>query len=455
MSVEMELPVGMRVVKRGPVSEEQAMVRKVAVSSFLGNFIEWFDYASYSYFATTIATVFFPSGDRTVALMQTFGVFALSFVLRPIGALFWGNSGDRKGRKGALSVSILLMSGASFLIGCLPPYAVIGLAAPALLLLLRMLQSFSASGEYAGAATFLGEYAPASRRGFYCSLIPASTAIGLLAGSAIASVMGMMLSDAALTGWGWRIPFLMAGPLGIVVHYIRTNLSDSPVYEKMNEALQQKEKTASVRSSGAESPLRTLFRDYWRKLLISFGASMLNAVGFYTVLTYLPTYLSETVGMDSTQSSMITSICLVLYVLLVFGMGHISDQFGRKKVLIGACVAFIVLTVPAFMILNTGSFWPVLIVELALCAALTANDGTLSSYLTETFPTDVRFSGFALSFNLANALFGGTAPFIATWLIWATGSSLSPAWYMVAVAAVALVAMVLSHENTDKDLADI
>ena len=198
-----------------------------------------------------------------------------------------------------------------------------------------------------------------------------------------------------------------------------------------------------------------LFRNHTRELLISFGASMLNAVGFYTVLTYLPTYLSETVGMDSTQSSIITSICLVLYVLLVFGMGHISDTFGRKKVLIGACVAFIVLTVPAFMILNTGMFWPVLLVELALCATLTANDGTLSSYLTETFPTSVRFTGFAVSFNLANAVFGGTAPFIATWLIWATGSTLSPAWYMVGVSVVALIAMILSHENTDKELADI
>ncbi len=179
---------------------------------------------------------------------------------------------------------------------------------------------------------------------------------------------------------------------------------------------------------------------------------MLNAVGFYTVLTYLPTYLSDTVGMEATQSGTITTICLVAYVFMVFGMGHISDKFGRKKVLIGACVAFIALTVPAFLILNTSQFWPVLIVELAMCATLTANDGTLSSYLTETFPTSVRFTGFAFSFNLANAIFGGTASFIATGLIALTGSSIASAWYMVGVAAIALVAMILSHENTNKDL---
>ena len=424
-------------------SEEQKMVKKVAVSSFLGNFIEWFDYASYSYFATTIALVFFPSGNHTVAMLQTFGVFALSFVLRPIGALFWGNFGDKKGRKGALAISIMFMSGASFLIGCLPSYAAIGIFAPALLLLLRMVQGFSASGEYAGAATFLGEYAPTKKRGIYCSLIPASTAIGLLAGSTLATVMTASLSSDALTSWGWRIPFLMAGPLGLIVHFIRTKLADSPVYASMTEALDDKQQSASNTKSVSTT------------LVISFGACVLNAVGFYTVLTYLPTYLSDTVGMAAAQSSTITTICLVLYVALVFGMGHISDMFGRKKVLIGACVAFIVLTVPAFMALNTAQFWPVLIVELAMCATMTANDGTLSSYLTETFPTSVRFTGFAFSFNLANAIFGGTAPFIATWLIYTTGSSIAPAWYMVAVAAVALVAMILSHENTDKDLSRI
>lgn len=438
-----------------PRSEEQAMVGKVAFSSFLGNFIEWFDYASYSYFATTIALVFFPSGNHTVAMLQTFGVFALSFVLRPVGALFWGNFGDKKGRKGALAISIMFMSGASFLIGCLPSYAKVGILAPILLLLLRMVQGFSASGEYAGAATFLGEYAPTKKRGIYCSLIPASTAIGLLAGSMLATFMTASLSSEALTAWGWRIPFLMAGPLGLVVHYIRTKLADSPVYASMSEALENKQQVASDTASEPTSPLHELFQHHAKALLISFGACVLNAVGFYTVLTYLPTYLSDTVGLASAQSSTITTICLVLYVALVFGMGHISDKFGRKKVLIGACAAFILLTVPAFLVLNTAQFWPVLIVELAMCATLTANDGTLSSYLTETFPTSVRFTGFAFSFNLANAIFGGTAPFIATWLIYTTGSSIAPAWYMVAVAAVALVAMILSHENTDKDLSRI
>ena len=426
-----------RLMNSTPQTEEQAMVRKVAVSSFL-------------------ALVFFPTDNHTVAMLQTFGVFALSFILRPIGALFWGSYGDKKGRKAALAHSIMFMSGASFLIGCLPSYSVIGVGAPILLLLLRMVQGFSASGEYAGAATFLGEYAPTSKRGIYCSLIPASTAIGLLAGSTLATLMTANMNSSAMVGWGWRVPFLLAGPLGLIVLYIRAKLADSPVYQSMNDALESKGAASAdgqiAAKSGMFAPLAELFHNHLKALIISFGACVLNAVGFYTVLTYLPTYLSDTVGMDAPQSGTITTICLVAYVFMVFGMGHISDKFGRKKVLIGACVAFIVLTVPAFLILNTSQFWPVLLVELAMCATLTANDGTLSSYLTETFPTSVRFTGFAFSFNLANAIFGGTASFIATGLIALTGSSIAPAWYMVGVAAIALVAMILSHENTDKDL---
>lgn len=428
-------------------SDTQGTLKKVAVSSFLGNFIEWFDYATYSYFAIVIANVFFPNDDPALALMQTFAVFALSFLLRPIGAIFWGSMGDKKGRKWALSTSIFLMTGATFCIGLLPGYLTIGLAAPIMLLLLRMVQGFSASGEYAGAATFLAEYAPKDNRGVYCSLVPASTAVGLLVGSTFATIMYSVLPTEAVNDWGWRIPFLLAGPLGLIAHYIRTKLEDSPTYQEMQKAIDK--------TDDSNHPIRDLFRHHSKELFISFGACVLNAVGFYVVLTYLPVYLETAVGMDPSQSSLITTISLIVYVAFIFGSGHLSDKFGRKKMLIIACVSFIVLTVPAFMLLNTADFFIVLAVELVLCLALTINDGTLSSYLTETFPTAVRYTGFALSFNMANAIFGGSASFISTALIAATGSNLAPAWYMVGVSCLALVAMILSHEHTGKDLADV
>ena len=420
-------------------------------SSFLGNFIEWFDYASYSYLATVIALVFFPGEDRTVAVMSTFGVFALSFLVRPIGALFWGNMGDKKGRKWALSISILLMSGATFLIGCLPTYAMIGVGAPLLLLLLRMVQSFSAAGEYAGAATFIAEYAPTNHRGFYCSMVPASTAAGLLVGSLFASAMFNIWGAESqfVIEWGWRIPFWLAGPLGYITYYIREHLEDSPVYEQMQNDLKAKG------LKGEDKPMRTLLRKHFKRLIISFGACVLNAVGFYAVLTYLPNYLETTLNYDPASASIITNIVLVVYIGFIFLSGRVSDRLGRKKMLIAACVGFIVLTIPAFMLLSTMNFVIILVVELVMCLLLTINDGTLSSYLNETFPTDVRYSGFALSFNLANAIFGGSASYISFWLISVTGNNIAPAFYMVFIAVIALVAMVLSHEHTGQDLTEV
>ena len=436
-------------MSQATAAPEGGIVKKVALSSFLGNFIEWFDYGSYAYYAVIISAVLFSADDPDTAdLIGTFAVFAISFVMRPIGALFWGSMGDKKGRKWTLSVSIFLMSGATFLIGCLPTYAAIGFGAPLLLLLLRMIQGFSAAGEYAGAATFLAEYAPTKKRGLYCSLVPASTAVGLLAASALAFATTALLSQEAVLSWGWRVPFLLAGPLGFIAHYIRTKLEDSPTYQAMQEVVSGEE-------GDTPHPVRDLFRGHLRELIISFGACTLNAVGFYAVLTYLPTYLETAVGLPTGEAQMATNIALVVYVAFIFISGKMSDRFGRKKMLVTACVLFVLLTVPAFMILNTAQFGLVLIAELALCFILTLNDGTLSSYLTETFPTEMRYTGFALSFNLANAIFGGTAPMISTWLIAVTGSTMSPAWYMVAVALVALVAMALSHENSHKHLDEI
>ena len=329
-------------------SEEHATLRRVAVSSFLGNFIEWFDYASYSYFATVIALVLMPPGDPTVALLETFGVFALSFLMRPVGAFFWGHMGDKKGRKWALATSILMMSAATFVIGLLPTFEAVGILAPILLLCLRMVQSFSASGEYAGAATFLAEYAPSNHRGLYCSLVPASTATGLLIGSALATFMFMTWGhdSSFVTGVGLAHPVPSGGAAS---DSSRTTFvpacHDSPVYQEMQEKLEAK-------GESDDKPIKLLLTKHLRPLLVSFGACMLNAVGFYAVLTYLPNYLQDTVGYDAGSSSLITTICLVAYIAFIFLSGRISDKVGRKKMLIIACVGFIVFTVPAFYLLN-------------------------------------------------------------------------------------------------------
>lgn len=429
-----------------PLDQTEAspeVLRKVLTASFIGNFVEWFDYASYGYFATVIAVVFFPEIAPVAALLATFAVFAISFVIRPVGGIVWGAIGDRIGRRAALSWSIIIMSVATTLIAVLPSYAQVGLLAPVLLLLVRMVQGFSASGEYAGAASFIAEYAPTSKRGFYTSMVPASTAAGLLAGSLMSAGLFAMLSAEDMQSYGWRLPFLLAAPLGLIGLYIRLRLEDTPKFRQL-------EKAHHVEAT----PVRELFTSYRPQIAIAFGATCLNAVGFYLILSYMPTYLITEMGMGQSESFIATSIALAAYIFFIFLMGMLSDRFGRKTALIVASVLFMVLTVPLFTMLDGATFWTIVLIQIAFGALLTINDGTLPCFLSEIFPTRVRYSGFAFSFNAANALFGGTAPFVATWLIAATGSKLAPAWYLVAAALVALVAMVAATETAGKPLKD-
>ena len=431
--------------------ERSRALRRAATASFIGNFIEWFDYASYGYLATVIGLAFFPEADKSVQLMSTFAVFAMSFILRPVGAVVWGAWGDRWGRRWALSWSILIMSGSTFFIGLLPTYSAIGIAGAIGLLLLRMIQGFSASGEYAGAGTFLAEYAPPSRRGIYTSLVPASTACGLLAGSLMVTGAFWLLPDDAMNTWGWRIPFLLAGPLGLIGRYIRVHLEDSPAYQEMRAEMPQEEKSESW-----SEPLRLLLREHLHDTLITFGVSCLNAVAFYMLLSYMPTYVHEELGFSQDTATLATSAMLVVYIISIFIMGHLSDSFGRRRMLIAACVAFIVLTVPLFVVMTkaTGMLLVVILCQVVFAIILTANDGTLATFLAESFPTNVRYSGFALSFNGANALLGGTTPFIVTWLIKVTGSPLAPAVYLTVVALIAMVAIFQSRTIHGSELTE-
>ena len=428
------------------LSERKAL-RRAATASFMGNFVEWFDYAAYGYLATVIALTFFPQTDATTGLMATFAVFALSFIVRPVGGLIWGHFGDKYGRRSALSWSILIMTVSTFCIGILPGYNLIGLWAPALLLVIRMVQGFSASGEYAGASAFLAEYAPDGKRGFYTSIVPASTAAGLLFGALFVACMHAMMTSENLHDWGWRLPFLLAAPFGLVGRYIRMSLQDSPKFLEMEKRLEAKE-------CATHAPVRELLTVHRRAVTIGIGVTCLNAVAFYLLLSYMPTYLSTEMGMSEGDSFIASTVSLATYIGLIFMMGKLSDRYGRKTMLVTASVLFLLLTFPLFGMLGNPSLVVILMIQIAFGAILAMNDGTLPCFLAEIFPTRVRFSGFAFSFNVANAVFGGTAPFIATWLIHMTGNKMAPAWYLLAAAAVALVAMLASRETAHKALQD-
>jgi MHS family proline/betaine transporter-like MFS transporter len=307
----------------------------------------------------------------------------------------------------------------------------------------RLIQGFSASGEYAGASAFLAEYAPEGKRGFYTSIVPASTAAGLLFGSIFVAVLHAVLSADQLHSFGWRLPFLLAAPFGLIGRYIRVRLEDTPKF-----------KSLEMSHHVARAPVKELLSAHRGRMLIAFGVTCLNAVAFYLVLSYMPTYLSTEMGMGETASFIAATISLAAYIGFIFIMGALSDRIGRKTMLIGASVLFAVLTVPLFKGLVGASFATIVMIQIAFGALLTMNDGTLPCFLSEIFPTRVRYSGFAFCFNAANAMFGGTAPFVATWLIHATGNKLAPAWYLVGAAGVALVAMLASRETSRAPLAD-
>lgn len=428
------------------MSERKAL-RRAASASFMGNFVEWFDYAAYGYLATVIALTFFPQTDKATGLLATFAVFALSFIVRPLGGLVWGHFGDKYGRRSTLSWSILIMSVSTFCIGILPTYNHIGLWASALLFLIRLFQGFSASGEYAGASAFLAEYAPEGKRGLYTSIVPASTAAGLLFGAVFVAGLHSWMSVEDLHSWGWRLPFLLAAPFGLVGRYIRMSLQDTPKFLEMEKRLEAKE-------CATHAPVRELLTLHRRSVITGIGVTCLNAVAFYLLLSYMPTYLSTEMGMSESDSFMASTVSLATYIGLIFLMGKLSDLFGRKTMLLTASVLFLALTWPLFGMLNNQPLVVILMIQIAFGAILAMNDGTLPCFLAEIFPTRVRFSGFAFSFNIANAVFGGTAPFIATWLIQLTGNKMAPAWYLLAAAAVALIAMLASRETAHKALQD-
>lgn len=437
-------------------TENRSVLRRVLVASGLGTLLEYFDYASYSYLATTIAVVFFPAEDRTVALLSTFAVFALSFLVRPLGALLWGSLGDRVGRKQILATTIIIMSAATFLIGFLPGYASIGVAAPILLLTLRIAQSFSAAGEYAGAGIFIAEYAPAKHRGLLTSVVPMAAAGGFLLASLAATILYATLSPEAMQAWGWRVPFFIAGPLGLIGLWLRTRLEDTPQFRRLQE--QERLREQDMRASTPKS----VFSERWAEARASLPAMFkvllvmsLNAGAYYLLLSYVPTFLIEEAGMSPASSTLVVTIGLVAQLALIPLMARFSDRVGRRRMLIISSVSFIVLSYPIMTLLSHGGVVLATGVLVVALVFFSMNDAVFPSFFTEMFGTRSRYLGFALPFNVGAMLFGGVAPLIGTWLIATTGNSASPAFFLIFVGVLSLAGLLLTPETARTELVDV
>lgn len=417
-----------------PTSKKKA--RKPLLAAGVGTFIEFFDYASYSYLATTIAVVFFPQDNPRTAVLQTFALFAISFAMRPIGALFWGHFGDRIGRKKTLAITIIGIGLATTVIGLLPGYATIGLWAPVLLVLMRLFQSFCTAGEYAGAAVMLSEFAPPHRRARFLSVVPIGCALGFLVASMVSSLLYGQLDSEAMTSWGWRIPFLLAAPMTLIGVYLRSRIDETPVFEEAKE-----------QGTLVKQPVPEVFRKHWKVLVRTIAVMGINATGYYLVLGYMATYLEVQVGLSAFQASIIMTTALIVYLPFLYIGASLADKIGRKKVLLVSAAGFLLLSYPVFSLLEESSFAGAMALQILMVAIFSMNDSTFPTYFSEAFPASVRYSGFALPFNIGVALFGGTAPLLADYLINSTGNATMPAFMMIGVAAIGLTALLSARET--------
>ena len=416
-------------------------VAKAVRGAAIGNTVEWFDFAIYGFLATYIADKFFPPGDETAALLNTFAIFAAAFFMRPLGGFFFGPLGDRIGRQKVLALVILMMSASTLAIGLVPSYQSIGVFAPILLLLLRCLQGFSAGGEYGSGACFLAEYASDRHRGFVVSFLVWSVVVGFLLGSVTVTALETVLSESAMDAYGWRIPFLIAGVLGAVGLYIRTRLGDTPEF-------------LDLRDSGevSSSPLKEAVTTAWRPILQIIGLVIIHNVGFYVVFTFLPSYFTKTLEFSKTDAFVSITVASLVAIALIPPLGALSDRIGRKPLLIAGSVLFAVFTYPLFLLLNSGSLAAAITAHAALAAIESVFASTALAAGAELFATRVRSSGYSIGYNISVALFGGTAPYVATWLVARTGNQIAPAYYVIGAAVVTLLTVLTMRETARRPL---
>lgn len=419
---------------------DPATLRKVTTAAVAGTVIEWFDFAIYGFMAPIIAITFFPPGNQVAGLLQTFAIFAVAFALRPVGGAYFGMMGDRIGRKKVLALTVLLMSIATAAIGLLPNYHTIGIWAPILLTLARCLQGFSAGGEYAGAVTYVIEHAPDDQRSRWSSWMPSATFASFALAALLSWLLTVGLSTEAMNSWGWRVPFLIAAPLGLVALYIRSKLDESPVFQAVLEDKQEAEHT----------PLGATIRAQWIPMVRLGAYISLTALSFYIFSTYMTTFLRTVVGMAPDTVLLSNVLALTIAAVMAPFLGVVCDRIGRRPTMIASALLLGVLAVPGYLLAENGTFGSALSAQVMLAVgAVTANVVT-AVLLCEVFPTRVRYTASAVTYNVAYAIFGGTAPFVATWLIASTGNRLAPAIYITIVAAVAFVVALLTPETAGR-----
>lgn len=423
------------------VPQEEGYLRRVICSCMIGNALEWYDFALYGYFATTIGSLFFPQISTFASLMATFGIFAAGFLMRPLGGIIFGHIGDKIGRKNALLWSIYLMAIPTALIGLLPTYDQIGWLAPLLLTFIRLAQGLSMGGEFTGSMIFVIEHAQQDNRGLYGSWVVFSLLIGILVGSAIATSTCYILSEDQVLAWGWRIPFLLSVVGGFIGSTMRRMIHEPEQFVKAKKNLKEH-----------STPLLDLFNKHLKTIAYVVTIELTLSVGFYLIVTFINNYLTAILELAITISLAMTTISMVAMGVSILFFGWLSDKVGRKPVLILSSLAFTFFAYPLFISLE-GGFMSALLAQVALSFIMGAFFAPIPATLVELFPLTVRYSGLSISHSISMAVFGGTAPFIATGLIHLTNNNAAPALYLGIASLISAVAICFMKDRYRAKLA--
>lgn len=416
----------------------KSVLHRAIGASAIGNAVEWFDYGVYAVVATYIADQLF---DGSTA--ATFLGFAVSFIFRPLGGFFWGPLGDKIGRKRVLAMTILLMSGATLAVGLIPSHASIGVWAGVLLFFFRMIQGFSAGGEYGGAATFMAEYSPKDKRGFYGSFLEVGTLAGFAGGAAFVLLLTNIFSEAQMNDWGWRIPFFVAAPMGLIGMYLRSRMEDTPIFQELEEQQEAEQQVSGV--------YKVLFGQYLRPMLVMMGMVVAVNVVNYTLLSYSPAYFEDRLGMTENAALIAILIGQVLMACSLPFLGRLSDRVGRRPFWLASTGLTALLAVPMYLLMGTGPTGA--IIGFAVLGLVYAPQlATISATFPAMYPTAVRFAGVALAYNISTAVFGGTAPYANDALIEATGVDIVPAFYTIAACVIGFVASLFLIETKGESL---
>ncbi len=422
------------------IPHKKSYIKRVIMSCMIGNALEWYDFALYGYFATTIGQLFFPKFDPFAALMATFGVFAAGVIMRPVGGIIFGHIGDKIGRKNALLWSIFLMAVPTTLLGLLPTYEQIGWLAPLLLTIIRLAQGLSMGGEFTGSMILVVEHAEKGKRGVYGSWVIFSVLIGILLGSAIATGICEFLSKDQLFAWGWRIPFLLSVVGGYVGYIMRQTIQEP---KQFTQAKKERKKHST--------PVSELFHNHWRKIFYIICMEFTLSIGFYLIVTFIPNFLTAILHIDMVTSLMMTTLSMIAMGIAIIISGKLSDKIGRKPLLLGSTLAFVCCAYPLFQILE-GSFMAALMAQITLAMILGVYFAPLPAALVEMFPVSVRYSGLSLSHGLSMAIFGSSAPIIATALIEWTGNNASPAIYLSGACLISALCLLSMKDKFKEDL---